>query len=264
MIVATFNANSIRSRLNVVLAWLKRHSPDWLALQETKVADLLFPVRAFETAGYHVVFRGEKAYNGVALVSKEMPDEVRFGFEDRGPPDETRLLYARFGKLHVVNTYVPQGRDVDHPMYRYKLEWLARLRRYFDRHFTRRDRVIWLGDLNVARTQLDVHNPQEREQHVCYHRAAREAFEACLAWGFSDVFRRHHPEPGHYTFFDYRTPCAVERGLGWRIDYILASPPAARLSADAWIDLEPRLARPSSDHAVLVAEFREKPSLLKM
>lgn len=256
MLIATFNANSLRSRLAVVLAWLNQHQPDLLAVQETKVVDELFPRLPIEAAGYRVVFRGQKAYNGVALLSKERPDEVRFGLDDQGPPDETRLLHARFGKLHVINTYVPQGREVDHPLYQYKLQWFDRLRRYFDRHFTLRDRVIWLGDLNVARTPMDVHNPEERENHVCYHHAVREAFEQCLAWGFTDIFRQHHPGPGHYTFFDYRTPGAVDRGLGWRLDYILASPPLARRSLNAFIDLEPRRASPSSDHTFLAADFR--------
>ncbi|HOW98822.1 MAG TPA: exodeoxyribonuclease III [Kiritimatiellia bacterium] len=255
MKIATFNANSIRSRLDVVLAWLKQHQPDILAVQETKVVDELFPREPIEAAGYRVAFRGQKAYNGVAIISKKPADEVRFGFDDKGPADETRLLHARFGKLHVVNTYVPQGREVDHPMYRYKIEWYARLRKYFDRHFTTRDRVIWLGDLNVARTPLDVHNPEERENHVCYHHAAREAFEQCLAWGFTDVFRKHHPEPGQYSFFDYRTPRAVDRGLGWRLDYILASPPLAKGSRDARIDLDPRRANPSSDHTFVFADI---------
>jgi exodeoxyribonuclease-3 len=256
MKIATFNVNSIRSRLDIVLAWLKKNEPDFLALQETKVVDELFPRLPLEAAGYRVVFRGQKAYNGVALLSKKQPDEVRFGLDDQGPADETRLLHARIGQLHVVNTYVPQGREVDHPMYQYKLEWFVRLRRYFDRHFTPRDRVIWLGDLNIARAPMDVHNPEERENHVCYHHATREAFEHCLAWGFTDIFRQHHPEPGQYTFFDYRTVDAVDRGLGWRLDYILASPPLAGRSLDAVIDLEPRRASPSSDHTFLAAGFR--------
>jgi exodeoxyribonuclease-3 len=102
---------------------------------------------------------------------------------------------------------------------------------------------------------MDVHNPRERKSHVCYHQDARDAFRACCDWGFVDVFRKHHPEPGHYTFFDYRRADAVERGLGWRIDYILASPALAEKSVDAYIDLEPRRAEKPSDHTFLVAEF---------
>ena len=257
MKLATFNANSIRARLPVVLDWLRRHQPDVLALQETKVVDELFPRKDFEAAGYQVAFRGQKAYNGVALVSKKPLRGVRVGLDDDGPPDESRLIHARLGRLHLVNTYIPQGQDIELPQYRYKLRWLARLREYFDRHVHPDDQVIWMGDLNVARTPLDVHNPEDRARHVCYHEAARAAFENVLAWGFDDVFRRHHPEPGHFTFFDYRTPRAVDHGMGWRLDYILASPPMARRSTDAWIDLEPRRANPSSDHTFVVAGFKD-------
>lgn len=255
MRIATFNANSIRTRLNLIVTWMTQHHPDILCLQETKVEDAVFPALPFVTAGYHVAFRGEKAYNGVAIVSRKKPHLVQFGLDDGGSRDETRLIYARWGPIHVVNTYVPQGRDIEHPMYTYKLEWFRRLRAYWDRHFTPRMKVAWVGDLNVAPDYIDIHNAQEQEQHVCFHSAVRQRFAETVAWGFVDVFRKHHPEPGLYTFFDYRTPRAVERNLGWRVDHILATPPLAARSRDAFIDLESRRARDASDHAFLVADF---------
>lgn len=254
MRIATFNANSIRSRLDAVLAWLGRERPDVLCVQETKVQDAEFPADPIRAAGYHVTFRGQKAYNGVAVISRAEPDEVAFGLDDE-PRDESRLLHARFGKLHVVNTYVPQGREVEHEMFQYKLQWFRRLRAYFDKRFKTSDLLLWTGDLNVAAEPEDVHNPAERGNHVCYHADARSAFAACRAWGFVDVYRRHHPEPGRYTFFDYRTPNAAKRGLGWRIDYLLASPALAKTSRAAEIDVEPRLAPKSSDHTFLFADF---------
>lgn len=255
MKIATFNANSIRARLPIVLDWMARHRPDILCIQETKVEDGDFPALDLTAGGYHVVFRGEKSYNGVAILSLQKPDTVRFGLDDGGKADETRLACATFGSLHVVNTYVPQGRELDHPMYAYKLEWLGRLRGYFARHFTPRQRVVWLGDMNVAPLAIDIHNAEEQENHVCFHHRVREAFAQVLAWGFTDVFRKHHPEPGQYTFFDYRTVQAVKRNLGWRVDHILATAPLARLSTDAWIDVEPRTRDKASDHTFLVAEF---------
>lgn len=255
MRVATFNCNSIRMRLDTVVDWLRRHEPDLLGLQETKVVDGLFPAEPLRAAGYHVLFRGMKGYNGVALLSRKPPDEVSFGLGGRGPADEPRLVHARFGALHVVNTYVPQGRAIDHPMFRYKLGWFRRLRRDFERRFTPRDEVLWLGDLNVAAEPIDVSNPEDREDHVCYHADARRAFARCRAWGFEDVFRSHHPEPGHYTFFDYRQPFTPDRRSGWRIDYILATPPLAGRSRGAWIDLAPRAGPRPSDHTVLAADF---------
>jgi exodeoxyribonuclease III len=257
MRVATFNANSIRSRLDVVTAWLGTHRPDVLCIQETKVEDRDFPALAFVEAGYHVVFKGEKSYNGVAIATRAKPTEVSFGLDDGGPADETRLACVRIGAVRVVNTYVPQGREIDHPMYAYKLAWLKRLKDHFARRFTPRTQVVWLGDMNVAPEAIDIHNAAEQENHVCYHADVRRAFADTVAWGFTDVFRKHHPEPGQYTFFDYRTIGAVQRNMGWRVDHILATRPLAARSAGAFIDMEPRKGAKPSDHTFLVADFDE-------
>jgi exodeoxyribonuclease-3 len=256
MKIATYNINSIRSRLDALLGWMSENQPDIVCLQETKVQDSEFPSAPLIEAGYHVAFKGMKAYNGVAILSREKPDEIRAGLDDGGPADEPRLIRARFGRLHVVNTYVPQGREIDHEMFAYKLAWLRRLRGYFDRHFTSRDRLLWVGDLNVAAQPIDVYNPEARAQHVCYHADAREALAFCQAWGFDDVLRAYHPEGGHYTFFDYRTADSLERGWGWRIDYIMASPAMMKNAVDCRIDLAPRRQAKASDHTYLVAEFK--------
>lgn len=255
MRVATFNVNSVRSREAIVLQWLRAHQPDILALQETKVTDDLFPGATFEEAGYHVYYRGQKSYNGVALLSRNPARTIEYGFDDGGPADETRLQYALISGVHVINTYVPQGRDIEHSMYAYKINWFQRLRAWFDRRFTKRMNVLWLGDMNVAHDPIDVHNPEERAKHVCYHRDARAAFAHCRAWGFLDTFRLHHPEPGHYTFYDYRNPRNVRDRKGWRLDYILASPRMARKCSNAHIDLAPRLKTRPSDHTILTADF---------
>ena len=255
MKIATFNANSIRSRLDIVTAWLKANNPDVLCIQETKVTDDLFPVMAFEQAGYSVVYRGQKSYNGVCIISRQPATEVIFGLDDGGQPDESRLVSARVGPVRIINTYVPQGREIDHEMYRYKIEWFRRLREYFDRHFKPSQKIVWVGDLNVAPEAKDIYNAEEQADHVCYHVDVRQAFEQARSWGFVDVFRKHHPEPGLYTFFDYRTPGAVKRGMGWRVDHILATPSLAAKSSNSYVDLEPRLAEKPSDHTFLVAEF---------
>ena len=255
MRIATFNCNSVRARLDTILAWLKTHQPDLLALQETKVVDDLFPREPLTAAGYHVTFRGMKGYNGVALLSRRPPDEVRFGLDDGGPADEPRLLHARFGTLHLINTYVPQGRAIDHAMFAYKVDWYARLLSYFERHLSPRRTALWLGDLNVAAEPIDVHNPEDRAEHVCYHEDVRRAFARCRDWGFADLFRRFHPEPGHYSFFDYRTAWRGNTGDGWRLDYLLATPPLARTARSCWIDVEPRRGPRPSDHCFVAADF---------
>jgi exodeoxyribonuclease-3 len=253
--IATFNANSIRARLPIVLEWMKEHEPDILCIQETKVQDVDFPVLDFVEAGYNVVFKGQKSYNGVAVISKDKPDKVMTGLDKSKDADEPRIIYTRFGSLHVINTYVPQGREIDHEMYQYKLMWFKRLRKYFEDNFTTRMKVIWVGDINVAPDPMDIHNSEKQTNHVCYHIDARNAFANVLDWGFVDVFRKHHPEPGQYSFFDYRTINVVERNMGWRIDHIQTTPCLARKSIDSYIDIEPRKKEKPSDHTFVVAEF---------
>ncbi len=258
MRIATYNVNSIRARIPAVREWLQKHEPDILCLQETKVKDSDFPAAEFAEIGYHALFRGEKSYNGVAILSRTIPDEFSAGFNDgEEGNDETRLIHARFGDWHVVNTYVPQGRALDHEMYTYKLRWFKRLRSLFDRRFANGDMLIWAGDMNVARTPLDVAHPENKQNHVCHHVSCREAFEECVSWGFEDLLRRIYDGERVYTFFDYRVPNAVKRGIGWRIDYIQASPPAAARFTNVWIDVEERLKPKCSDHTYLVADFND-------
>jgi exodeoxyribonuclease-3 len=250
---ATFNANSIRVRLEQVLDWLRREEADILCIQETKVQDKDFPVEPIGNAGYHVVFRGQKAYAGVALISREEPQEVAFGLDGE---DEARLIRAVIGGIPVVNTYVPQGRSPDSPHFQYKLEWLARLRALFERDYSPDEPLLWMGDFNVAPEPIDVHDPQRLKNHVDFHPQARAALEQVREWGFVDVFRRHHPdEPDQYSYWDYRARNPVERGIGWRVDHVWATEPLARKSTRAWIDVEARLAERPSDHTFLVAEF---------
>jgi len=254
--LATYNANSIRVRLPLVLDWLKREKPDVLCLQETKVQDQDFPEQPFQDAGYHVVFRGRKGGAGVATASREEPEEVSYGFPNEVPPDEDRLLRITLQGLIIVNTYVPQGQEVNSPVFQYKLEWLERLRHYFSSQFSPKKPLIWCGDFNVAPEEIDVYDPNHLANNVDFHPEAREALERIRAWGFVDIFRKHHPkEPGQYTFWDYRLPKAFERNLGWRIDHIWVTPPVAEHSISSWIDREARRAERPSDHTFLVAEF---------
>ena len=126
----------------------------------------------------------------------------------------------------------------------------------FETRFTPRTKLVWTGDLNVAPTPLDVHNPEKQSRHVCFHEDVQAAFSDVLEWGFVDVFRNHNPEPGHYSFFDYRTPNAAKRGMGWRIDHILATQVMAKTCVSARIDIKPRLGQRPSDHTFVLAEFR--------
>jgi exodeoxyribonuclease-3 len=254
--VATYNANSIRTRMGLITAWLERESPDVLCVQETKVQDEDFPAAPIRGAGYHVVFRGQKAHAGVAIVSREEPAEVACGLDDGDEPDAARLIRAVIGGIPVVNTYVPQVRSPDSEHFQYKLKWFARLRALFERHYAPDQPLLWMGDFNVATEPIDVYDPKGLEGHVDCHPEARAALERVREWGFVDVFRLHHPhEPGQYTYYDYRARDPIARGIGWRVDHIWATESLARRSGDAWIDVEARQAERPSDHTFLVAEF---------
>lgn len=260
MKIATFNANSIRMRINPILNWLDQQKPDVLCIQETKVQDHQFPLEAFQESGYRVAFKGMKAYNGVAIFSKEKPNEVRFGLEDGPESDEPRLACARFDDFSVVNTYIPQGYLIDSPKFGYKLEWFKRLRAYFEKNFKPTDPLIWCGDLNVAPRDVDVHHPEDHLDHVCFHADVKRAYAETLRWGFEDVFLKLCPEKAQFTFWDYRYrsggKTALEANLGWRIDHILATRPLADRCTSVEVDIAPRQQPQSSDHTFVFAEFK--------
>lgn len=257
MRIATFNCNSIRVRLPAVLEWLDRYSPDALALQETKAADGDFPAGAFAGKGWKVFFRGEKSYNGVAVVCRKEPELVEFGLDDGDDgASATRLIHVRIDGVDVVNTYVPQGRTLDSDMFRLKLRWFSRLRDYFAGRFAPgAGKLAWVGDLNVAPLPIDVYDSKAVWPHVCHCREVIDAFSGVMEWGFVDVFRKHLPEPGIFTFWDYRQRGSLERNRGWRIDHILASGSLAGQSSGCRVDREPRLRERPSDHTFVYADF---------
>jgi exodeoxyribonuclease III len=253
--IATYNVNSIRSRMHIVLPWLQKNTPDYFCLQETKVADDKFPATEFADAGYQLIFKGHKQYNGVAIASRRKPQKVIFGL-DNEPSDADRIIAAIYDDLTIINTYVPQGQDQESPQYKYKLAWFGRLKKYLNKHFLPQSRIIWCGDLNVAPEKIDVHDPKRILGHVCFNPEVWKAFENVKSWGFVDVFRLHHPdEAGQYTFFDYRVREAVSRKLGWRVDHILATGSMAAGSKNCLIDLSSRLGEKPSDHVILSADF---------
>jgi exodeoxyribonuclease-3 len=255
MKIATFNVNSLRKRLPIVLAWMERHNPDILCLQETKVQDSEFPLLALASSGYEVTFRGMKSYNGVAIFSRKKPDAVFHGFDDGEDADEARLLRVVIDGIPIVNTYIPQGFEIDSPKYAYKLSWYGRLRKYFEKHLSPQAPAIWCGDMNVAPRPIDVHSPEKHLTHVCYHEDARKAYEQTIGWGFQDLFVKLYPTRQQYTFWDYRAPSSLEANKGWRIDHILATPSLANKCVNVEVDIEPRRAKDPSDHTFLWAEL---------
>jgi exodeoxyribonuclease III len=254
MKIATFNTNSIRSRMEIISDWIAAEKPDALCLQETKVQDRDFPSASFTDLGYNVIFKGQKAYNGVAIISRHPFAGVRVGM--KGMEDEqARFISAVIDNLHVINAYVPQGVAPGTDKFKYKLEWLEALLAHIKGSYDQGMPVILTGDFNVALEPIDLYDPEGMKGDVGFHPDEQAMLRKIIDWGFIDLFRLHHKESGQYTFWDYRIPNGFKRNMGWRIDYIFATKTLAEKSIRVLIDKEPRARERPSDHTFLVAEF---------
>ena len=254
MKIATYNVNSIRQRLPIVLDWIAEHKPDVMCLQETKVQDQDFPVDAIRKAGYHATFRGMKGYNGVATLTRALPEKVLFGFHEGPDSEDFRIIQTVVDGIPIVNSYVPQGYSISSEKYALKLAWFWRLRVHFETTLSPDMPAIWVGDLNVAPEPIDVYHPDKRVNDVDFHIDARNAYKQTVAWGFVDVFRKLHPDVVQYTYWDYFRN-AFERNFGWRIDHILATRPLAERCYTVEVDMAVRKGKGASDHTVVWAEF---------
>jgi exodeoxyribonuclease-3 len=254
MKIATYNVNSIRKRLPILLQWLELHQPDVMCLQETKVQDEDFPEAAMEAAGYHSSFRGMKGYNGVATLTRVKPEQVIHGLHRDADNEDVRIIQTVVDGIPIINTYVPQGYSIKSEKYAFKLEWFGRLRRYFQLHLDPAKPAVWLGDLNVAPAPMDVYHPDRRLNDVDFHIDARNEFHKTAEWGFIDLFRKLHPTRVQYTYWDYFRN-AFEHNYGWRIDHVMVTEPMAARCRAIDVDLEPRKAAAASDHTVVWADF---------
>lgn len=255
--LVTWNINSIRTRHSRVVAWLERHRPDVVALQETKCTDATFADLAtdYVDLGYEWAHWGRDHWNGVAILSRCGLDDVQFGFagQNRPPYDECRLVSAVCGGLRAACLYVPNGRTLDDPHYLFKLVWLERLRAE-----VRPDRAqVLLGDFNVAPTDADIYDPARWKRKTHASPAERAAIDALLDRGLIDVTRRHRPEPGLYTWWGYR-PGQFDQNRGLRIDLALATRPVADNVEHVWVDTDERAGVQPSDHAPLVIDLRTR------
>ena len=252
--VATFNTNSIRARIPIITDWLQQERPDILCLQETKVQDKDFPMDTFEAQGYHAVFWGQKSYNGVAMIAKQPMADVRRGLYGE-ETEEARLISSRIRDITVIGVYVPQGFAPGTEKFAYKLQWLKDLLALLKGAYLPGMPLLLMGDFNVALEAMDVYDPEGLRGEVGFHPEEQAIFRQYMAWGLVDIFRKHHPDGNHFTFWDYRIPHALKRKMGWRIDYILATGLLAEKSRRAWIDTSARVREKPSDHTFLAAEF---------
>lgn len=255
MKLATWNVNSVTARLPLVVKWLEVTRPDVLCLQETKCTDDKFPSDTFAELGYKSETFGQKTYNGVAILSRAPLRLVQRGFPDDDDTAHARLLAATTGGVRIVNVYIPNGAFVGSDKYFFKLDWMRRLRAFFDEGYKKRELVLVCGDFNVAPEERDVHDPRQWKGKILFSRREREALSVIKDWGFEDAFRLHTEEGGHFSWWDYRAG-SFRRNAGLRIDHIWTSEKLAADCTASWIDKEPRSWERPSDHTPVVAEFK--------
>ncbi|MDF1554098.1 MAG: exodeoxyribonuclease III [Deferrisomatales bacterium] len=258
MIIATWNVNSVRARVEHILKYLERQPVDVLCLQELKTQDADFPREPLEAAGYAVSIAGQKTYNGVAVLAREAPADPVVGFPHL-PPDHPlnahkRLLAASVGGVRVISAYLPNGEAVGTDKYSFKLAFFAELRTYLEVEVARHPKLCLVGDFNVAAEDKDIYDPEAWAGGVLCSEPERTALEALRAVGFVDCFRKHHAEGGLYSWWDYRGG-AFWKNHGLRIDHVWATPELAATCTACEVDLSPRKWKKPSDHAPVRAVF---------
>lgn len=253
MKIATWNVNSLKVRLPHVLEWLDSANPDVLALQEIKQVTEAFPAEAIAEAGYRSVANGQKTYNGVAVISRSEPTDpvTDFpGFED----PQRRILAATIAGVRVVNLYVPNGSSVGSDKYAYKLGWLKALKHFLESESKAHEKLVVLGDFNIAPDDRDVYDPEKWGDDILCSPPEREALGELIDLGLTDVFRQFEQPESTFSWWDYRA-AGFRRNAGLRIDLILASKALADVCEASYIDREPRTWERPSDHTPVIAEF---------
>lgn len=253
MKVASWNVNSLRVRLPHVLQWLEQEQPDVLGLQELKLPTEALPTAELQEAGYHCVANGQKTYNGVALLSRTEAGEVHRALPDYADPQK-RVIAATYGDVRVINLYVPNGQSVGSDKYFYKLEWLAALHTWVATEISRHERLIVMGDFNIAPDDRDVHDPAEWQGKVLCSEPERAALQSLLDLGLHDSFRLFDQPDDLFSWWDYRA-AGFRRNRGLRIDMLLVSTALKHSCSASRIDRDTRRLERPSDHAPVIAEF---------
>ena len=254
MLVATWNVNSVLARLSSVIRWLDDVKPDVLCMQETKCTDDKFPTLLFQERGYQCQLFGQQSYNGVAILTRDTCETKHRGYPGDDEAAQSRLITTTVNDINIVNVYIPNGQAVGSEKYAFKLEWMRRLRDFFDVHYDRTTPVMLCGDFNVAPEDRDVHDVRLWRGRIMFSEQEHATLQHIKDWGFTDAFRLHTEEGGKFTWWDYRAG-AFRRNLGLRIDHIWISDPLVPRITRSWIDIEPRTWEKPSDHAPVLAEF---------
>lgn len=254
MLIATWNVNSLRPRLEQFAKWVGKAKPDVLCLQETKVTDDLFPHDEMAALGYeHRLIWGQKTYNGVAILSRHPITEPQIGFSEPEPDAQARLLIAKVNGVTVINGYMPNGFEVASDKYFYKLDWFARLRRELDRHSPDGD-LLLTGDFNIAPTDADCFDPFLTDGQILCSKPEREALAALTSWGLTDSWRKKQPFATEFTWWPYQGS-GFRKNQGFRIDHMLLTRSLMRRAKSVTIDREPRTWDKPSDHAPVLCNL---------
>ena len=256
MLIATWNVNSVRTRLTQIIDWINHVNPEILCLQETKVVDENFPVEPFEKLGYSVEVFGQKSYNGVAIVSKKKADNVKKGFygcKDSDQDiktflDQKRLISADIYGIKIINVYVPNGSSLESEKFEYKIKWLNCLASFLDEQVKRGELICLVGDFNIAPSNIDIHDPEKYEGKLMASEIERNALNNVLKGRLIDAFRIFEKNTGYWSWWDYRNN-SYELNKGWRIDHIYISKELSSKLKSCVIDSLPRANLRPSDHA---------------
>lgn len=258
MRIATWNINSIKQRIDNLCAWLSERSPDIVCLQETKCIDEAFPREPLEALGYNVVVHGQKAFNGVALLSKFRFDEVKPRLPGDDSDDHARFLEAVISvgprALRVASLYLPNGNPPDTERFSYKIKWMSRLFDYSSERLQLEEPLILAGDFNVIPTELDARNPAKWVGDALFDARTRQRFRALCNLGLTDAVRAATDGPGPFTFWDYQAG-AWQKNDGIRIDHLVLSPQAADRIMAVGVDKGVRSWEKPSDHVPVWADL---------
>jgi exodeoxyribonuclease-3 len=251
--IGTWNVNSMNVRRPHVIEWLQSNEPDVLVLQEIKQLTEKFPVDELQEIGYHSIASGQKTYNGVAVISKTPATDPVTDFPDLDDP-QRRILASTIDGVRVINLYIPNGSEVGSDKYEYKLGWLASLERFLEAEMRVHEKLVVLGDFNIAPADEDVHDPEKWGEDILCSPAERKALGDLLDLGLTDVFRKFDHPAKTFSWWDYRA-AGFRRNAGLRIDLILTSTAMTDSCTASYIDKEPRAWERPSDHTPVLAEF---------
>ena len=270
MLVATWNVNSIRSRIDLVKEWLLANKVDILCLQETKTEDQFFPVEVFSKLGYEVSISGQKSYNGVAIISKFPINKIKIGFDQvisyyddlSMLSQQKRIISAEINDIRIINVYVPNGSSITSDKFIYKEKWLKCLELYLKEINSNNIPICLLGDFNIAPEDKDIHTPSNYKESIMASSKERKLLKDALGGGLEDVFRIFEPGDKNWSWWDYRHS-AWERNKGWRIDHIYLTEDILSCANSCWIDKETRSKDKPSDHAPVIVDISWPPSELE-